>query len=209
MSITEILSKIQQSLNCQKAQRNDFGKYSYRSCEDILQAVKPLLGTNTITINDEIVSVEGRVYVKATATFTVGAENMIDGPREISVSAYAREPLSRKGMDESQITGAASSYARKYALSGLLLIDDNKDADTLKQANEKEEYDNLVMANQDSVNAIKQGIADQDLSTASEAWSELSTEVKEGLWKAPTKGGCFSTEERKIMKTSEFREANL
>lgn len=202
-SITSKLAKIQKNLNCQKAQRNDFGKYSYRSCEDILQAVKPLLGDCVITMTDEIVSVEGRVYVKAIANLSCSEDKDC-----IYVSAFAREPLSRKGMDESQITGAASSYARKYALNGLLLIDDNKDADTLKQVNEKEEYDNLVKANQDSVNAIKQGITENDLSTASEAWFEMSDEVKTVLWKAPSKGGCFTTQERDIMKSTEFREAN-
>ena len=122
-ALAEKLAKIQHDLNAPKGQHNKFGGYNYRSCEDILQAVKPLLGDLIITVNDEIVPVADRIYVKATATIT-------DGEHSISTSAYAREALTKKGMDESQITGSTSSYARKYALNGLLLIDDNKDADT-------------------------------------------------------------------------------
>ena len=122
MSITEALSKIQKELNAPKSQYNSFGNYRYRNCEDILAAVKPLLDDGTITLTDDIVMVGNRIYVKAIATFTKGNDS-------ISVSAFAREPEDKKGMDASQITGAASSYARKYALNGLLCIDDNKDAD--------------------------------------------------------------------------------
>lgn len=116
------LSKIQKELKAPKNQRNNFGGYNYRSCEDILEAVKPLLDDLVLTINDDIVSVGDRVYVKATATIT-------DGVNSISNSAFARESLTKKGMDDSQITGSTSSYARKYALNGLLCIDDTKDAD--------------------------------------------------------------------------------
>lgn len=118
-----ILNKIQQELKAPKGQRNTFGNYNYRSCEDILEAVKPLLGEATLVINDEIVMLGDRFYVKATATLK-------DGKEEVSATAYAREALDKKGMDTSQITGATSSYARKYALNGLFLIDDTKDADT-------------------------------------------------------------------------------
>jgi len=121
-SVQKLLSDIQQKLDCPKSQFNSFGKYNYRNCEDILQAVKPLLGEAFITINDDITVAGDRVYVKATAMIVLGKET-------VSTTAFAREPLTKKGMDESQITGAASSYARKYALNGLLLIDDNKDAD--------------------------------------------------------------------------------
>lgn len=118
------LSDIQKNLKAPKNQFNSFGKYSYRSCEDILEGVKPLLSLNeTIILNDDIVTVNNRVYVKSTATYS-------DGKINVSVSAFAREPEAKKGMDESQITGAASSYARKYALNGLLLCDDVKDADS-------------------------------------------------------------------------------
>ena len=120
-----ILTDIQTELKAPKNRFNRFGNYKYRSCEDILEAVKPLLKEHkaTLTIRDEIVEVGGRVYVKAIVTFNAGDENA-------EVTAFARESESKKGMDDSQITGTASSYARKYALNGLFLIDDTKDADT-------------------------------------------------------------------------------
>lgn len=121
-TLIQRLAVIQQKLNAPKNQENKFGGYKYRSCEDILMAVKPLLDGLVITVSDEVTNVCERVYVKATATIT-------DGENCISTTAYAREAEARKGMDDSQITGATSSYARKYALNGLLLIDDNKDAD--------------------------------------------------------------------------------
>lgn len=123
-NITNALMCIQYGLKAPKNQRNNFGGYNYRSCEDIMEAVKPLLRENNVvlTVSDEMVLVGSRVYVKATATLT-------DGEDSISNSAYAREAESKKGMDESQITGATSSYARKYALNGLFCIDDTKDAD--------------------------------------------------------------------------------
>jgi hypothetical protein len=120
----KLLNEIQQKLKAPKGQRNTFGNYNYRSCEDILEAVKPLLGEAVLTITDEIVLIGNRYYIKATVTLK-------DKDGTISnVSAFARESEIKKGMDESQITGAASSYARKYALNGLFCIDDTKDADT-------------------------------------------------------------------------------
>lgn len=137
------LQQIQQQLKVPKSQRNTFGNYNYRNCEDILEAVKPLLGDATLTLTDDIVQIGDRFYVKATATITpAGTEDIhkeiedkykvksITRPPSYSVSAFARESLDKKGMDSAQITGAASSYARKYALNGLFLIDDTKDADT-------------------------------------------------------------------------------
>ena len=121
--LTDALNKIQRQLKAPKNQKNSFGNYNYRSCEDILEAVKPLLGDGIVLLSDEIALVGDRYYVKATATFSLGSESA-------SVSAYARESLDKKGMDSAQITGAASSYARKYALNGLFCIDDTKDADT-------------------------------------------------------------------------------
>lgn len=118
----ELLNKIQKELKAPKGQFNKFGGYKYRSCEDILEAVKPLLGAGTLTLSDDIISEGGRVYVRATATLR-------DGKDSVTVTAFAREADTKKGMDESQITGAASSYARKYALNGLFAIDDTKDAD--------------------------------------------------------------------------------
>ena len=123
--ITGKLCEIQHSLKAPKGQRNTFGNYNYRSCEDILEAVKPLLHDAglVLTLSDDITEVGGRVYVKATATLT-------DGTDSVTNTAYAREAETKKGMDESQITGTASSYARKYALNGLFCIDDTKDAET-------------------------------------------------------------------------------
>lgn len=124
------LCEIRNSLKAPKGQYNNFGKYAYRSCEDILEAVKPLLGECTLLLTDEIVMLGTRYYVKATARF-------VEGDKAIEVYAYAREEDTKKGMDASQITGSASSYARKYALNGLFLIDDNKDADSEKPKEDK------------------------------------------------------------------------
>lgn len=122
MEIYQKLERIQKQLKAPKNQVNKFGGYNYRSCEDILEAVKPLLDGCVVTISDTIREVGGRIYVEAEATIS-------DGLNQVNVTAYAREPEDRKGMDASQITGSASSYARKYALNGLFLIDDTKDAD--------------------------------------------------------------------------------
>lgn len=121
------LMMIQQELKAPKGQYNIFAKYNYRSCEDILEAAKPLCIKNnaTLLLNDAVQEVSGRFYVVATATL-VDTES----GDSVSANAYAREPQDKKGMDDSQITGMASSYARKYALNGLFCIDDTKDADT-------------------------------------------------------------------------------
>ena len=126
-TIHEKLSQIQNKLNAPKGQYNSFGKYNYRNCEDILQALKPILSEHKchVSLSDEVVMVGNRFYIKATATITDSENN------SFSTTAFAREAESKKGMDESQVTGSTSSYARKYALNGLFAIDDNKDADTL------------------------------------------------------------------------------
>lgn len=128
------LAQIQSELKAPKGQRNTFGKYNYRSCEDILEAVKPLLTERglVILITDDIVQIGERYYVRATATIYDS-----DGSY-ISNSALAREEYVKKGMDASQITGATSSYARKYALNGLLAIDDTKDADATNKGQEEQ-----------------------------------------------------------------------
>ena len=125
-NIVSRLARIQNRLNAPKNQKNNFGKYSYRSCEDILQAIKPLMMDEgcAMIISDKIVEVGDRVYVEATCSFS-------DGSDSVTTTAYARESLVKKGMDESQITGSTSSYARKYALNGMFAIDDCKDADTM------------------------------------------------------------------------------
>lgn len=119
------LIKVQATLNAPKGQFNSFGKYNYRSCEDIMGAVKPLLAEHGLVqfVSDEIVLIGDRYYVKATVTVTNGTDSH-------SVSALARESLTKKGMDDAQVTGSTSSYARKYALNGMYNIDDSKDADT-------------------------------------------------------------------------------
>lgn len=123
MSLQESLARIQKSLKAPKGQFNKFGNYKYRSCEDILEALKPLLSPCVLTINDDVCQVGDRIYIKATATLALKDES-------ISTTAFAREELSKKGMDSSQLTGSTSSYARKYALNGLFCIDDNKDSDS-------------------------------------------------------------------------------
>lgn len=145
MSIYEKLLKIQCELKAPKRQYNSYSKFNYRSCEDILEAVKPLLKENNcvLVLTDDVVekgnmttstninkdtmqvNIINRVYIKATATLTDGETG-----EQVSNSAFAREAETKKGMDDSQITGTASSYARKYALNGLFCIDDTKDADT-------------------------------------------------------------------------------
>ena len=126
MNVYEKLIAIQSELKAPKSQYNNFGKYAYRNCEDILEALKPLLKEHksTIYIADEIVTVLDRFYIKATVTF-IDAET---GEKIIN-TAYAREEECKKGMDGSQVTGASSSYARKYALNGMFAIDDTKDSD--------------------------------------------------------------------------------
>lgn len=135
------LSRIQRELKAPKGQFNSFGKYKYRSCEDIVEAVKKIMKPGFyLMLTDEIVAVGDRIYVKATARFGY-KEKMF------YTTAYAREPESKKGMDESQITGTASSYSRKYSLNGLFAIDDTKDADTMdNRESDLETYKKFVMA---------------------------------------------------------------
>ena len=126
-AIYAALQAVQRELKAPKSQYNSFGKYNYRSCEDIVEGVKPLLNENglILTMSDEIVSVADRVYVKATCKVT----DIATGD-SVETTAMAREPMEKKGMDSAQVTGTSSSYARKYALNGLFAIDDTKDADT-------------------------------------------------------------------------------
>ena len=125
MALIDKIITIQSELKAPKNQYNNFGKYKYRNQEDILEALKPLLRREGLlqTITDAVIHTGDRYYIEATVTVT-------DGKSEVTVSGFAREAESKKGMDESQISGTASSYARKYALNGMWLIDDTKDADT-------------------------------------------------------------------------------
>jgi len=142
--ILKKLIGIQAELKAPKNQRNNFGKYNYRSCEDILEAVKPLLVKREVvlTITDSVVSIDRRFYVEATASLMD-----VETGETISVKSLAREEETKKGMDGAQITGAASSYARKYALNGLFAIDDTKDADSTN----KHEQDKSVPAKKDKI----------------------------------------------------------
>lgn len=126
MGVYEKLLAIQTELKAPKSQYNNFGKYKYRNCEDILESLKPILAKNraTITISDDVVSVGNRIYIRATAKI-VDTET----GESVETTAYAREEESKKGMDGSQLTGSSSSYARKYSLNGLFAIDDTKDSD--------------------------------------------------------------------------------
>lgn len=120
----ETLAKLQSLIKAPKGQFNAFGKYKYRSCEDIVEAVKPIINKAGyhLTLSDEVVEAGGRVYIKATATLS-------NGTNTYQSTSFAREEETKKGMDAAQITGSASSYARKYALNGLFAIDDTKDSD--------------------------------------------------------------------------------
>ena len=149
MTIYEKLAKIQSTLKAPKNQYNAFGKYKYRNCEDILEAVKPLLAEvkAVVIIGDELELIGSRFYVKATARF-IDCET----DAQITNTAYAREEDTKKGMDGSQITGASSSYARKYALNGLFAIDDTKDSDTTngmpdQQSNQQRDPRDMQPAN--------------------------------------------------------------
>ena len=170
--LKEALSKLQRELKAPKNQRNNFGKYNYRSCASILEAVKPLLKSMSndliIIINDDIVNIGERYYIKSTATIK-------NSKGSISVTAFAREPNNKKGMDESQITGAASSYARKYALNGLLLIDDNKDADSMDNTE--------VQRNNDRTSQIKKGLESaENIENLKALYSNLD-DVEQAQWK--------------------------
>lgn len=132
-NITQKLIKVQSELKAPKGQKNTFGNYNYRSAEDILEAVKPLLSEQGLlmTITDIIEQIGERYYIQAKVILT-------DGEDTVEVTGYARESLNKKGMDDSQITGTASSYARKYAMNGLFLIDDTKDSDSNENRTERE-----------------------------------------------------------------------
>jgi hypothetical protein len=158
LNISEKLNAIQQKLKAPKNQKNTFGGYNYRSCEDILEAVKPLLDDACLTINDEVVQVGDRYYVKATA-------RLFCQDAVIENTAWAREPDAKKGMDEAQITGATSSYARKYALNGLFAIDDTKDPDatnTHGKDDKADEFEKDATAQKKAFNkAVKAGATEK------------------------------------------------
>jgi hypothetical protein len=202
MSIYKKLADIQRNLRAAKNQKNSFGNYSYRSAEDILEAVKPLLGDLALTITDELIfsgmledEIIGagdkamkvqtqRVYIKATASIS-------DGGVSIQTTAVAREASIKKGMDASQVSGSASSYARKYALNGLFSIDDNKDADTNEQRNIVDSVPDIAIAPpkrvskklmQDLISIVIEAELTGEHEFMNEALAELDENEKQKLW---------------------------
>ena len=156
------LLNIQTELKAPKGQYNSFGKYKYRSCEDILESVKPICRSHnaTLIVSDELQNIGERYYIKATATII----DIEDGSC-LSNTAYAREEETKKGMDGSQITGTASSYARKYALNGLFCIDDTKDADTNEYKQQLEKTEKIMTINKTMEDALREIIKKKQIST--------------------------------------------
>jgi hypothetical protein len=188
------LQAVQRELKAPKGQYNSFGKYKYRSCEDIVEAVKPLLNEQglILTMSDEVVGVADRVYIKATCKVIDVANGDV-----IETSALARESLTKKGMDDSQITGTASSYARKYALNGLFAIDDTKDADTdqyKQQTNGSNSSQNRPQATQ------KQNAGTYKGSTANNATDEMRAKAIKSLNAEIERTGVASSEVAAIAK---------
>lgn len=190
---------IQSTLKAPKNQRNNFGGYNYRSCEDIMEAVKPLLKeTNcSLTLSDDIVQVSDRIYVKSTATLKTPSGEMFQN------TAFAREASSKKGMDESQVTGAASSYARKYALNGLFCIDDTKDADSLNTS--KEYTQPVTKPQQTSVQSPQQMMFTQAIQNEINACQDTNTLLTlwnkyPALWSNAQFSGAVTARKDQLMK---------
>lgn len=216
-TIYEKLLAVQNELKAPKDKRNSFGGYNYRSCEGILEAVKPLLQEQglMLTIKDEVVNIGDRYYVRATVLL-----DDISSNGEIAITALAREEEAKKGMDASQITGTASSYARKYALNGLFLIDDTKDADT-------DEFHRTTQENGQKTNvatqpnqppakkiALTQKIVDEKLKFILE---QTDTETVKNIWlnlskmyeinKDTALGGIlFKATENKVLELTKNKE---
>lgn len=159
MSINEKLTTIQKALKASKKEKNDFGGYMYRTIESIFEALKPLLEKEkvSLTLSDDIIQIGDRYYIKATA-------KLFDSEGSVEVSAYAREPITKKGTDESQITGAATTYARKYALTGMFLLDNSENDPDSEQyqkkiakntAKENKSQDERIAAYQDFIGTCK------------------------------------------------------
>src|SRR5699024_4690006 len=168
--LTKKLIEAQQELKAPKSNFNSFGKYKYRSAEDILEAAKPLnakLGL-LLTLSDEPIQIGDWNYIKATATISDGSESK-------EITAFAREAPEKRGMDSSQITGTASSYARKYALNGLYLIDDTKDADTDEYQSTTRKQDNFKPITQKQVGSIK---------TKAKQFADLRNQEESAVYKA-------------------------
>lgn len=200
LTFNERVIALQNELKAPKSKYNSFGKYAYRSCEDILEAVKPLLAKHGLRLNisDQVIYFgngdQGRFYVKATTTLT-------DGESWLTSEGWAREEETKKGMDGSQITGTASSYARKYALNGLLLIDDTKDADT-------DEYTKQTGGRFGKTSALdreayEREIDEQPTYTALQAWwRKNASSIPEDIYSALLQR-CQSRAEKFNAKTQE------
>ena len=188
-NITQKLIKVQSELKAPKGQKNTFGNYNYRSAEDILEAVKPLLSEQGLlmTITDIIEQVGERYYIQAKVILT-------DGEDTVEVTGYARESLNKKGMDDSQITGTASSYARKYAMNGLFLIDDTKDSDSNENRTERE-------------NRAKKADVEAEREKQAKI-AKLNTQFENGLKAAKEKGAPMEllTEWNKLQKVQAIKE---
>ena len=167
-NIFQFLARVQQELKVPKKHFNKFGDFHYRSCEDILEAIKPLLGEYAIVFQDDIEIIVERYYIKSTAT-------LINGDQTVSTSAYAREPLNKTKMDEAQVTGASSSYARKYTLNALFAIDDAQDADTQKPEVKKAKK---VISDQD-MKAIADLLGDITNAKNQEQLEEVGEQIKQ------------------------------
>jgi hypothetical protein len=171
--LIEKLVAVQRDLKAPKNQYNSFGKYKYRSCEDIVEAVKPLLAAHGLfmMISDKIVyNSETRVYIEATVSVT-------DGEHTVEATGYAREAAVKKGMDDSQITGATSSYARKYALNGMFGIDDTKDADATNKGD-----NNAPVKSKQNASELAEVMADgNDIATV-QYWRSLDQEQQQSQW---------------------------
>lgn len=191
MNIYEKLLKAQVELKAPKGQYNSFGKYKYRSCEDILEALKPVLDKFKLTlfIKDDVIEVNTRNYVKATIILV-----NIEKPDEIiETSALAREEETKKGMDGSQITGASSSYARKYALNGMFMIDDTKDSDSTnthgKDKSEKEKVQEFLNSRDGMIEKLKENLSSDKLEKVlkaykvEEIWQMTDEQLKEACQK--------------------------
>lgn len=158
----DLLSNLQRNLKAPKSQYNSYGGYHYRSCEDICEAVKEMLPESaTLTLRDDMICAGTRFYIKATVTLTYNGE-------EISNCAYAREAETKKGMDEAQITGSVSSYARKYALAGLLLLDNEKDPDAINKHGKDDTSEKDFVSGKRKENLIKMYQEDKSIMTDSQ-----------------------------------------
>jgi len=193
------LAQIQSEVKAPKGQFNSFGKYKYRSAEDILEAVKPIVNSKgfSITLSDEIIAMDGRFYIKATATLTNGKETY-------SATGFAREEESKKGMDGSQVTGASSSYSRKYALNGLFALDDTKDSDATNTHGQEQKPTQAFVPKstepQVTISAQELGELKRllDECSAVENLTEIWNEIDDSFKKLPLIKDLFSKRKQQI-----------